>query len=416
MNIYLVAILAILIGSYLLDLIADLLNLRHIDPCLPNEFKDVYDPLKYRKSQDYLRENTKLSLMTDGLMTALTIGFILFGGFDSVDRFARSFGLGRISTGLIFAGGVMLLSQLCHVPFDAYHTFVIEEKFGFNKTTPGTFITDILKKWLLGALLGGILFSAVIWIFRAAGPLAWLYCWGVVALFQLGIIFIAPAVIMPIFNKFTPLEDGELKAAIEGYAGSQDFKMKGVFRMDASRRSGKSNAFFTGFGKLRRIVLFDTLIQKHTVDELVSVLAHEMGHYKKRHVLTSTLFMVLTTGLMFFILSLFINNRGLFEAFGMSHISIYASIFFFGILFIPVQTALSIFGEILSRRHEYKADAYAAMTYGKPGAMISALKKLSVDNLSNLTPHPFKVFLDYSHPPVLQRIAALQKYSSVRAE
>jgi STE24 endopeptidase len=302
---------------------------------------------------------------------------------------------------------------LCHIPFDAYHTFIIEGKFGFNRTTPGTFIMDIVKKWLLGALLGGILFSAVIGIFREAGPLAWLYCWGVVALFQLGVIFIAPAAIMPIFNKFTPLEDGELKTAIEDYAGSQGFKMKGIFRMDASRRSSKSNAFFTGFGKLRRIVLFDTLIQKHTLDELVSVLAHEMGHYRKKHVLTSALIMVMTTGLMFLILSLFINNRGLFEAFKMRDVSIYASIFFFGFLFIPIQTMLSIFSNLLSRRHEYEADAYAALTYGKPGAMISALKKLSVDSLSNLAPHPFKVFLDYSHPPVLQRIVALKKIAAI---
>jgi len=413
MNIYLVAVLAILLASYLLDLVADLMNLRHISPGLPDEFKDVYDPLKYRESQDYLRENTKHSLVTDGLMTAITIGFILSGGFNSVDRFARSFNLGQIPTGLIFAGGLICLSRLCHIPFDAYHTFIIEGKFGFNRTTPGTFIMDIVKKWLLGALLGGILFSAVIGIFREAGPLAWLYCWGVVALFQLGVIFIAPAAIMPIFNKFTPLEDGELKTAIEDYAGSQGFKMKGIFRMDASRRSSKSNAFFTGFGKLRRIVLFDTLIQKHTLDELVSVLAHEMGHYRKKHVLTSALIMVMTTGLMFLILSLFINNRGLFEAFKMRDVSIYASIFFFGFLFIPIQTMLSIFSNLLSRRHEYEADAYAALTYGKPGAMISALKKLSVDSLSNLAPHPFKVFLDYSHPPVLQRIVALKKMAAI---
>ena len=413
MNIYLVAVLAILLASYLLDLVADLMNLRHISPGLPDEFKDVYDPLKYRESQDYLRENTKHSLVTDGLMTAITIGFILSGGFNSVDRFARSFNLGQIPTGLIFAGGLICLSRLCHIPFDAYHTFIIEGKFGFNRTTPGTFIMDIVKKWLLGAVLGGILFSAVIGIFREAGPLAWLYCWGVVALFQLGVIFIAPAVIMPIFNKFTPLEDGELKTAIEDYAGSQGFKMKGIFRMDASRRSSKSNAFFTGFGKLRRIVLFDTLIQKHTLDELVSVLAHEMGHYKKKHLLTSALIMVMTTGLMFFILSLFINNRGLFEAFKMRDVSIYASIFFFGFLFIPIQTMLSIFSNLLSRRHEYEADAYAALTYGKPGAMISALKKLSVDSLSNLAPHPFKVFLDYSHPPALQRIVALKKMAAI---
>lgn len=414
MNIYLAAILAILIGGYLLDLVTDLLNLRHLKVELPDEFKDVCDPSKYGRSQDYLKANTRLSLLSDGLTTVLTIGFILLGGFDLVDRLARGFGFGLIPTGLMFAGGVMLLSQLCRIPFDAYHTFVIEEKFGFNKTTLGTFTSDALKKWLLSAIFGGILFSAVVWIFSAAGPLAWLFCWAVVSLFQMFFIFIAPAVIMPVFNRFTPLGDGELKAAIEDYAGSQGFKMRGVFTMDASRRSGKSNAFFAGFGRLRRIVLFDTLVQKHTVDELVSVLAHEMGHYKRGHVLRSTLIMILTTGLMFFVLSLLINNKGLFDAFGMSHLSIYASIFFFGFLFIPIQTALSIFGNALSRRHEYQADAYAALTYGKPEALVSALKKLSADNLANLTPHPVKVFLDYSHPPILLRIAALRELQTNR--
>jgi STE24 endopeptidase len=413
MNIYLAAILAILIGGYLLDLATDLLNLRHLKTELPDEFRDVYDPSRYEKSQDYLRKNTGLLLLSGGLTTVLTIGFIFVGGFNFIDRLARGFGFGLIPTGLIFAGVVMFLSQLCRIPFDAYRTFVIEEKFGFNKTTLRTFIRDTLKKWLLSALLGGILFAAVVWIFSAAGRIAWLYCWAVVSLFQIFFIFIAPAVIMPMFNKFTPLEDGGLKTAIEDYARSQGFKMRGVFTMDASRRSGKSNAFFAGFGRFRRIVLFDTLIQKHTVDELVSVLAHEMGHYKKGHILMSTLLMILTTGLMFFVLSLFINNRGLFEAFGMSHVSIYASIFFFGFLFIPIQTVLSIFGNLLSRRHEYQADAYAALTHGKPEAMISALKKLSADNLSNLTPHPVKVFLDYSHPPMLRRVEALKKIAAV---
>ncbi|MEJ2745452.1 MAG: M48 family metallopeptidase [bacterium] len=415
MNIYLAAVLTILIGGYLLDLVADLLNLRHLSSELPDEFKDVYDPEKYKKSQDYLKANTTLSLLNGGLTTALTIVFILVGGFNFIDCLARGFDLGRIPTGLIFAGGVMLLLQLCHIPFDAYRTFVIEEKFGFNKTTPRIFITDVLKKWLLSALFGGVLFAAVVWIFSAVGALAWLYCWAVVSSFQIFIIFIAPAVILPMFNKFTPLEEGGLKTAIEDYAGSQGFKMRGVFTMDASRRSGKSNAFFAGFGRFRRIVLFDTLIRKHTVDELISVLAHEMGHYKRGHILRSTLLMILTTGLMFFVLSLFINNGGLFEAFGMSHVSVYASIFFFGFLFIPIQTVISIFGNVLSRRHEYQADAYAALTYGRPEAMISALKKLSADNLSNLTPHPVKVFLDYSHPPMLQRISALRKRCPVHA-
>ena len=216
---------------------------------------------------------------------------------------------------------------------------------------------------------------------------------------------------MPLFNTFYPLEDGELKEAILRYARSQQFTIQGIFIMDASRRSSKSNAFFIGFGKYRRIVLFDTLVKKHTVDELVSILAHEMGHYKKRHILKSMFLSTATTALMFFILSLFINSPGLFSAFKMHNTSIYASLFFFAFLYTPISLVLSIAGKALSRKYEFEADTYAALTYKKPDAMISALKKLTVDNLSNLTPHPLKVFLSYSHPPVLTRIVALKKYA-----
>ena len=324
-----------------------------------------------------------------------------------MDQFARSFQWGSIFTGLVFAGLLLFASQMLDLPFSLYQTFVLEEKYGFNKTTPKTFILDILKSWGLVALLGSILFSGILWFFEYAGPLAWLYCWIVLTLFQLFLLFIAPVVIMPIFNKFVPLEEGELKTAIREYAEQQGFKMKGIFSMDGSKRSTKSNAFFTGFGGFRRIVLFDTLIEKHTVDELVSILAHEIGHYRKKHIFKSLLISILTTGLMFFILSLFINNKDLFAAFGMQETSIYASLFFFGFLYAPIEMVVGILGNILSRRHEYEADAYAIETTRKPQAMITALKKLSVDNLSNLTPHPWKVFLDYSHPPVLDRIRAM---------
>ena len=407
--VFLIIILTILIGEYLLNLIVDTKNVRYLKTDLPEEFSGYYDREKYRKSQEYLKENTRFGLITDSIATPVTIAFILLGGFNLVDQFARSFHLGTIPTGLIFAGVLMLGSQLMAIPFSIYSTFVIEEKYGFNKTTPRTFVLDILKAWVLTAVIGGILFSAVLWFFKEAGPWAWAYCWIAVTLFQIFLLFVAPVVIMPIFNKFTPLEDGELRAAIEEYAKKQDFKLKGVFTMDGSRRSTKSNAFFTGFGRFRRIVLFDTLIEKQTADELVSVLAHEMGHYKKKHILKSIVISILTTGLMFYILSIFMNNRELFAAFRMQHISIYASLFFFGFLYAPIEIVLSIFGNILSRRHEYEADGYAVATYRKPQSMITALKKLSVDNLSNLTPHPLKVFLTYSHPPVLERIRAIRR-------
>jgi STE24 endopeptidase len=408
MNFYLVFILTILIGSYVLEVLVEILNLKNLKTDLPEEFAGYYDAENYQKSQQYLKENTWFGIITETVFTPLTIAFILLGGFNYVDSLARSFNLGAIPTGLIFAGILLLLSQIIHIPFSAYATFVIEEKYGFNRTTVKTFIMDILKSWLLMAVIGGTVFSIVLWFFEKTGTWAWLYCWGAMIIIQLFLSFIAPVVIMPIFNKFYPLEESELKSTLEEYARAQRFKMKGVFKMDASKRSSKSNAFFTGFGKFRRIVLFDNLIEKHTVDELVSVLAHEMGHYKKKHIITSMIISILTTGLMFFILSLFLNNTGLFAAFKMENTSLYASLLFFGFLYAPIEMVLAIFGNMLSRRHEYAADAYAATTYGKPEAMIAALKKLSVDNLSNLTPHSLKVFLSYSHPPVLERIKALR--------
>ena len=409
MNFFLILILIIIVGDYILDLVVENLNVRNLRTELPREFEGSYDDMKYKKSQEYLRETTRFGIFIDSISTPLTIAFILLGGFNLVDQLARSFNQNLIVTGLIFAGILMLASQLLSIPFSVYSTFVIEEKYGFNRTTPKTFILDILKGWVLTLILGGIIFSIILWFFDKVGSLAWVYCWLTVVIFQIVVTFFAPIIILPLFNKFHPLEDGELKTAIEQYAHEQQFKLKGIFKMDASKRSTKSNAFFTGFGKYRRIVLFDTLIENQTVEELLSILAHEMGHYKKKHILKSILISTGTTGIMFYILSLFLNNEELFAAFKMEHTSIYASLFFFGFLYTPISMIISIGSKILSRKHEYEADAYAAQTYKKPEAMISALKKLTVDNLSNLTPHPLKVFLSYSHPPVLERIQKLRK-------
>jgi len=408
-NVYLVIILFIIVGNYLLDIVVETLNVRHAKTGLPEEYGGYYDPEEYKKAQNYLKENTRFEIITSTITTPITVAFILIGGFNFVDQIARGFQFGPIPTGLIFTGILMLASQIISIPFSAYSTFVIEEKYGFNQTTVRTFISDTLKAWLLAAIIGGTLFAVVLWFFGKAGNLAWVYCWVVVVVFQIVLTFLAPVVILPLFNKFHPLGDGELKAAIENYARSQDFKMKGVFEMDASKRSTKTNAFFTGFGKFRRIVLFDTLIVKHSVDELVSILAHEVGHYKKQHIFKSILMSIITTGLMFFLISFFINNEGLFSAFRMQSISIYAGLIFFAFLYAPINMVISIFSKMLSRKREYEADAYAVETHGKPESMISALKKLTVDNLSNLTPHPLKVFLSYEHPPVLERIRAIRE-------
>jgi STE24 endopeptidase len=412
MNDYLAIILAIIIGSYLLELLVERLNLSSLKTELPAEFEGYYDGERYRRSQEYLRENTRFNLISSSIETPVILAFILAGGFNDFDRAARSFNLGTIPTGLIFTGMILVAFQVFQLPFSIYGTFVLEEKFGFNRTTAKTFLLDILKSWLLAGLLGGAALYGILWFFESTGEWAWLYCWVAITAFQLLLAFFAPAVIMPLFNRYAPLEKDDLREAIERYAESQNFKMKGVYQMDGSRRSTKANAYFSGFGRFRRIVLFDTLVEKHTTPELVAILAHEMGHYKKGHIWKSMILSFLTFGLMFYILSHFINNRGLFDAFGMEQTSVYASLVFFGFLYGPIDAVLSVFAHALSRRNEYEADAYVIKTYGNASALIEALKKLSVDNLSNLTPHPVKVFLSYSHPPILERIRALRSQSA----
>lgn len=404
-------IIAILVIDYLIDFLVGRLNVKSAAAELPEEFVEFYDADKYRKSQQYLKDNTNFSAFQSGFFLALTLIFILLGGFNYLDKFARSFNFGLIPTALIFTGSLFFIQQLLSIPFSLYHTFVIETKYGFNRMTPATFVLDLIKSWVLSAIIGSIVVSLVVWFFVKQGQVAWVYCWVFLALFELFLVFISPVIIMPIFNKFKPLAEGALKSALEAYAQKIGFKMQGVFTMDGSRRSAKANAFFTGFGKYRRIVLYDTLISNHTVSELVAILAHEMGHYKKKHIFAMIVFSILSLGITFYLLNLFINNPSLFKAFKMDNFSIYASLVFFGFLYPPISLILSILSNLLSRKNEYEADLYSVETYGDPSSMINALKKLSVDNLSNLTPHPLKVFFDYSHPPVLKRIKKLKAFN-----
>lgn len=407
MNAYLLFILAVILLGYILETAVSLLNLGALSPELPAEFSDVYDREKYARSQEYTRVSTRFGILRGSVMILVTIPFILFGGFNYLDLFARSFGFGSIVTGLIYTGSLALLSGLIGLPFSIYATFVIEERFGFNKTTFRTYVFDIVKSVVLTILLGGPLLAFVFWLFETAGSPAWLYCWLAVAAVIVLMQFLAPVLIMPLFNKFTPLEEGELKQRITEYARQQNFRMQGIYTMDGSRRSTKLNAFFTGFGRFRRIVFFDTLVEKLAPGEIVAVLAHEMGHYKKKHIFIMMGAAIVQMGLMFFILSLFINNRGLFAAFGMENLSVYASLIFFGFLYAPISMLLGIGFNYFSRRHEYQADTFAARTSGLELELVGALKKLSATNLTNLTPHPLHVFLNYSHPPVLARIRAL---------
>jgi STE24 endopeptidase len=302
----------------------------------------------------------------------------------------------------------MLGRMLLSFPFQVYATFVIEERFGFNRTTPLTFVKDMAKGVGLAVILGGPLLAGVLAFLQYAGPYAWVYCWVATVLVMLGVQFVAPTWIMPLFNTFQPLEPGPLREALLAYARRVDFPLQDVYVMDGSRRSSKSNAFFTGFGKHKRVALFDTLIAQLTHPELVAVLAHEIGHYKKKHIVQGLLLSIAHMGMMFLLLSFFLSHQGLFQAFYVEQPSVYAGVVFFTLLDTPFTLFLSIGVQVFSRRREYEADRYAVETFGQPEAMAQALQKLSVHNLSNLTPHPFYVFLHYSHPPVLERIQAIR--------
>lgn len=409
MNAFAVVILLALVGEYLLRVVSGVLNARAFSPAVPAEFAGVLDDEKYARAQRYNRTCTRFGLIRGAFNLAVILTFWFAGGFEWLDQALRGLGRGPVVTGLLYIGGLGLASTLLGLPFRLYATFVIEARYGFNRTTAGTFGTDLLKGGLLAVVLGGGLLAVVLAFFAWAGPLAWLWCWIAATAFTLVVQFIAPTWIMPLFNKFTPLEAGDLHDAIVGYARSARFPLGGIFVVDGSRRSSKANAFFTGFGKNKRIGLFDTLIDQHTVPELVAVVAHEVGHYKKRHIWRATALSIAHLGAMLWILSLFLQQEGLFAAFHVTEPSVYAGLLFFGLLFAPVELALSVLVNLFSRRNEFEADRFAAETTGGSEPLIAALKKLSADHLVNLTPHPFAVFLDYSHPPVLERIDALRR-------
>jgi len=409
MNIYLLIILSALIGEFLLRTLVRVLNLKALDPGLPNEFQGYYDEKKYARSQEYTRVNTRFAFFTTSFDLIVILVFILFGGFNFVDQIVRGFGLSILPSGLAFFGILFFASDLISTPFSLYQNFVIEEDFGFNKMTLKTFILDKLKGYLLTLVLGGVFLTAILFFFEKTGEYGWLYAWGIIGLFMILIQPLFTLVIAPMFNKFTPLEKGELRTAIENYAQKVEFPLSRIDVMDGSKRSAKSNAYFSGFGKQKRIALFDTLLEKHSNDEMVAILAHEVGHYKKHHIKVGILISILHTGLLFWLLSIFIDNPGLFEAFKMKEISVYGGLTFFMILYSPVELVLSVIMNAVSRRNEFQADAYSAKTTEKSEHLISGLKNLSVSNLGNLTPHSLSVLLDHSHPPVLERITALKK-------
>lgn len=402
-------IFGILIFDYLLNQFLDYLNATKRSSELPDELKGIYDSEKYKKSQEYDKTNHNFSIVTSTFNLVLILVFLYLSGFAYVDDIARSIAENTILITLIFFGIIMFASDILHIPFDIYDTFVIEEKFEFNKTTPKIFILDKIKGWILSAIIGGGLLALIVWFYKVVGDSFWIYAWIAISLFMIFMTMFYTSLILPLFNKLTPLEEGELKNEITSFALKVDFQLEDVFVMDGSKRSSKANAFFSGLGKKKKIVLFDTLIEKLTKEEITAVLAHEIGHYKKKHTLISLKTSIIQTGFTLYILSLFVGNPALSKALGSDIPSFHLGLITFGILYSPISTIIGLFMNVISRKNEYVADQYAAEHY-KGEHLQNALKRLSVNNLSNLTPHPVYVFFNYSHPPLLQRLKFIDKF------
>ncbi len=403
-----ILIITFLVVDYLLGRWLDYLNSLSWSNELPEELKGIYDAEKYKKSQDYLKAGHKFALLTSTLTFVVMLLFFYFKGFAGVDNIAREYSSNSIIIALIFFGILGFAADILSTPFQLYSQFVIEQKFGFNKTTAKTYVFDKLKSWLLGALLGGGLLSLIIWIYNSTGEYFWLIAWAVIMAFMLFMTMFFSSLIVPLFNKQTPLEEGELRNAINAFAVKTGFRLDNIFVIDGSKRSTKANAYFSGLGMKKRIVLYDTLIKDHTIEELVAVLAHEIGHYKMKHTLKGMIMSVVQTGLMLYIVSLFIGNPVLSQALGAGQGSFHMGILAFGLLYSPLSLMLGILMNVLSRKYEFEADRFAGENYNT-SALQQALKKLSVNNLSNLKPHPLYVFFHYSHPPLLERLKALDK-------
>ena len=402
-----IIIISILVFDYIVERILDYLNSTYWSNKLPEELQEIYDAEKYKKSQDYQKVNQRFSLLTSTLSFVAMMLMLLLGGFAFVDNFVRQYTVNPLVMALLFFGIIGFVSDILSTPFSIYDTFVIEQKFGFNNTTVKTFILDKLKGWLLAIILGSIFIALFILIYNKTGINFWWIAWLVFSAISIFFSMFYSNLIVPLFNKQTPLEEGELRTAIEVFSNKVGFKLNNIFVIDGSKRSNKANAYFTGLGSKKRIVLYDTLIKDHTTEELVAVLAHEVGHYKKKHTLKGIIISLLETGMMLYILSWFISNPVLSEAFGTKQ-SFHIAIIVFGILYSPLSMILGLAMNVLSRKHEYEADKFAGENYNAE-SLKSALKKLSVNNLSNLKPHPAYVFFHYSHPTLLQRLAALNQ-------
>ncbi|MDR2840987.1 MAG: M48 family metallopeptidase [Paludibacter sp.] len=399
-----IAIIIILSADFLLERFLAFLNIRHSKIALPDILKDIYNADKYARQQEYFRTNSSFGMLTSSFAFVLTFGMFVLGGFGWLDNLLASYINNEIVKALLFFAILFIANDLLTIPFEIYDIFVIETRFGFNKVTPKIFVLDKLKSLLLTTLIGGGLIALIMWIYILTPDYFWLLAWGAVTAFSLFMSLFYSEFIVPLFNKQTPLPEGELRTAIENFAGKANFKLKNIYVIDGSKRSTKANAYFTGFGPKKRIVLYDTLMDTMSNAEIVAVLAHEIGHYKHKHVIQSLMVSLPETLLMFFLLGIILKSDLLAQSLG----GIYGATFelniiAFGILYAPVTTVLGLFSNYLSRRNEYQADAFAA-SHTLGNELIAALKKLSSTSLSNLVPHPAYVFFHYSHPTLYQRI------------
>jgi STE24 endopeptidase len=374
---------------------------------LPARLNGICPEEEYRKSQLYDKDNKKLSFWSSAFNLVIILGMIVAGGFSVIDGFARIFSMNLVAISLIFFLVIGLASDIINIPFSWYDTFVIEKKYGFNTMTIRTFITDHIKSWFIALLVGIPVLGLITWFYYKTGPSFWLYAWALITIFSVFMNYFYSELIVPLFNKQTPLEEGSLRNKIEEFANKTGFKLKNIYVINGSKRSTKSNAYFSGFGQKKRIVLFDTLLKDLTEDEIVAVLAHEIGHYRKKHILIGLLSSIVLTGLMLFLFSLVVNNPELSQALGAGSSSFHLGLIVFGILYSPLSLLIGLVSNFVSRRHEFSADRYAKENFS--GAILGdALKKLSVKNLSNMMPHPAYVFFHYSHPPLLERLEKLE--------
>ena len=400
-------IIAILILNFSINKYLDFLNAKHFDDDIPDELKDVYDQDRYLKSQQYKKENFKFSMLISSISFLATIAFFYLDGFAFVDSIARNISSNQILITLIFFGIILFGVDIITTPLSYYQTFVIEEKYGFNKSTRKLFFLDKFKGWLLTAIIGGGILALIVWFYQITGTNFWIYTWILVTAFSVFMLLFYSTLIVPLFNKQTPLEDGDLKVKLNAFAEKVGFNLDKIFVIDGSKRSTKANAYFTGFGTKKRIVLYDTLINDLDTEEIVAVLAHEVGHYKKKHVVFNMFASIITTGFTLYILSLFIDSTTLAAALGVNQPSFHISLIAFGVLYSPISELTGLFMNYISRKFEYQADNYAKKHHSA-AHLITSLKKLSKNNLSNLTPHKSYVFAHYSHPTLLQRIRNLQ--------